>query len=122
MPGVGPQAHEGWEPEPEPMQIGETFIQEETPWLWHVELYLMSKYAPEFVDTTIFKIRAAALERAKINKTDHGIHRSIASLQMAIESDLAQHVVWSPQRSHRRTAQTPVPGIGRRYQQELENL
>ena len=55
--------------EPEPMEIGETLVYE-TPYLWHVELYLMSKYAPEFVEATIFKVRLAALERAKIVRED----------------------------------------------------
>ena len=122
MSGVGPEAHEGWEPEPEPMVLGETFVQPESPWLWHVELYLMSKYAPEFVDTTIFKVRSAALERAKIVKEDHGIHRSVISLQNAIESDLAHHVTWSPTKAHRPSSKTPSPGIGRSYQQDLDRL
>ena len=86
--------------EPFPMEIGETQVQDSL-YMWHVELYLMSKYAPEFVEATIFKIRAAALERAKIVKEDHIIHSSLASLQSAIEMDLARNVTWSPQRSHR---------------------
>lgn len=107
--------------EPEPMQIGETLF-EETPYMWHVELYLMSKYAPEFTEATIFKIRAAVLERAKIVKEDHAIHRSLLSLQGAIESDLNRNVVWQPQRSHRPTARTQTPGIGAGYQRELNEL
>lgn len=107
--------------EPEPMQIGETLVQE-SPYLWHVELYLMSKYAPEFVEATIFKVRFAALERAKIVKEDHLIHRSIQSLQNAIEMDLMRNVQWTPQRAHRGSSRTPTPGIGAQYQKELESL
>lgn len=107
--------------EPEPMELGASFVQD-TPYLWHVELYLMSKYAPEFVEATIFKVRAAALERAKIVKEDHGVHKDLSSLQNAIESDLSRHVQWTPQRSHRGGARTPVPGIGSNYQRELDRL
>ena len=110
-----------WEPEPEPLSIGETLFVE-SPYLWHVELYLMSKYAPEFVETTIFKVRAAAFERAKIVKEDHEVLRSIEGLQNAIEADLAQYIRWTPQRSHRPTNLTATPGIGRGYQQELDRL
>ena len=108
--------------EPYPMELGETTVFEEDRYLWHVELYLMSKYAPEFVEATIFKIRAAALERAKIVKEDHLVHRDISSLQSAIESDLAHHVQWSPQRSHRKHAVTSKPGIGKGYQRALDSL
>jgi hypothetical protein len=107
--------------EPEPMQIGESWVQDEQ-YLWHVEMYLMSKYYPEFVEATIFKIRAAALERAKIVKEDHLIHHSLASLQNAIEIDLATQVHWMPQRRHRAGPKTPTPGIGSAYQRELESL
>lgn len=107
--------------EPEPMQLGETLFQE-SPYLWHVELYLMSKYAPEFVEATIFKVRAAVLEKAKIVKEDHTVFQSIQSLQNAIESDLARNVTWQPQRSHRTTGRAISPGIGNAYQRELDRL
>ena len=108
--------------EPDPTEIGETLFQD-SPYLWHVELYLMSKYCPEFVEATIFKVRAAAMIRAKITKEDHLIHRSIVSLEQAIVSDLTREVQWSPQRSHRISGtRTPAPGIGSQYQRELENL
>ncbi len=107
--------------EPEPMSIGETLVQE-SPYMWNVELYLMSKYYPEFVEATIFKVRAAALERAKIVKEDHIIHKSLQSLQNAIEGDLARNVQWTPQKSHRSTGRAPTPGIGSHYQQELNQL
>lgn len=113
--GIGDQT------EPEPLEIGETLIQE-SPYLWYVELYLMSKYAPEFVEATIFKVRAAALERAKITKEDHIIHKTISSLQNAIETDLMRNVSWTPQKSHRASIRSPTPGIGRGYQRELEEL
>ena len=108
--------------EPEPMTLGETTVQDEN-YLWRVELYLMSKYQPEFVQATIFKIRSAALERAKIVKEHHEVLRSLADLQNAIESDLAHHVTWSPQRTHRSTARRPErPNIGRGYQKEIDAL
>lgn len=106
--------------EPEPMEIGSTEVLDEN-YLWHVELYLMSKYSPAFVEATIFKVRAAALERAKIVKEDHIIH-DISSLQDAIESDLARNVTWTPQKSHRATARAISPGIGGAYQRELDQL
>lgn len=107
--------------EPEPMQIGGTLFQD-APYLWHVELYLMSKYYPEFVEATIFKVRQAALERAKIVKEDHIIHQSLGSLQDAIEQDLARNVQWTPQKSHKGSARVPVPGIGGGYQRRLDQL
>jgi hypothetical protein len=107
--------------EPEPMQLGQTLFQD-SPYMWHVELYLMSKYQPEFVEATIFKVRAAALERAKIVKEDHTVFRSLAALQDAIESDLARNVTWQPQRSHRTAARVISPGIGENYQRSLDRL
>ena len=38
--------------EPFPMEIGETQVQDPL-YMWHVELYLMSKYAPEFVEAML---------------------------------------------------------------------
>lgn len=107
--------------EPEPMMIGEREVQE-SPYMWGVELYLMSKYAPEFVEATIFKIRAAALERAKITKEDHIVHKSLASLQLEIEQDLQRNVQWTPQKSHKSTGRPITPGIGGAYQRELDQL
>lgn len=107
--------------EPYPMEIGGMQVQDNL-YMWHVELYLMSKYAPEFVEATIFKVRSAALERAKIVREDHAIHKDISSLQSAIESDLARHVQWAPQASHRGGSRTPTPGIRSQYQQELDQL
>jgi hypothetical protein len=69
----------------------------EEPFLWRVEMYLMSKYAPEFVEATIFKVRAAALERAKIVKEHHFVINDMAALQREIENDLNQHVRFQPQ-------------------------
>jgi hypothetical protein len=79
--------------EPEPMQIV-TGVENpyDPPYLWNVELYLMSKYYPEFVEATIFKVRAAALERAKIVKEHHYIIQSMAELTETIQNDLYQHV------------------------------
>jgi hypothetical protein len=107
--------------EPDPVTIGATLF-EESPYMWNVELYLMSKYYPEFVESTIFKIRAAAMERAKIVKEDHLIHKSVSSLQNAIEMDLVRNVQWTPQKSHKSTGRAVSPGIGKQYQRDLESL
>lgn len=108
--------------EPEPMTLVETTVQDDQ-YLWRVELYLMSKYQPEFVQATIFKIRSAALERARIVKEHHEVLKSLSELQNAIEADLAHHVTWSPQRTHRSTSRRPErPNIGSGYQKELNQL
>jgi len=108
--------------EPEPMVLGGRYFEDEN-YLWRVELYLMSKYQPEFVQATIFKVRSAVIERAKIVKTDHTVLPSLSALQSAIEADIAHHVQWVPQRTHRGTAaRPPRPNIGRAYQKELEQL
>lgn len=108
--------------EPATMEIGAAYVTEDN-YLWFVELYLMSKYQPDMVEATIFKIRQAAFERAKIVKEDHLIHQSLEGLENAIIMDLAANVQWTPQRSHHvRGSKTPTPGIGSAYQRELENL
>jgi hypothetical protein len=110
--------------EPDPLRL-ERGIEnpDDEPFLWRVELYLISKYQPEFVEATIFKVRQAALERAKIVKEHHMVHQSVQSLENAITTDLMMNVKWSQQRSHRASGgRAPTPGIGNNYQRELENL
>lgn len=111
--------------EPEPLQLVEGVENPyESPWLWRVELYLMSKYYPEFVESSIFKVREAALKRSAITKEHHTVHRSLQSLENAIISDLNQHVRWTPQSPHRGNKGPVKPGIGSRYkeQREIEGL
>jgi hypothetical protein len=107
--------------EPEPMEIGEILVQE-APYLWHVELYLMSKFMPEMVEATIFKVRQAALTRAGLTKEDHIVHQSMESLQLAIESDLNQNARMIMDRSHHAGRRSETPGIGSAYQRELNEL
>jgi len=109
--------------EPDPLTLVEGIENPyEEPFLWRVELYLMSKYAPEFVEATIWKVRSAALERAKIVKEHHVIIQTIEGLAQMIESDLAQYAQWTPPRRMKYGTvmkQAPRPGIGQNYQREL---
>ena len=83
--------------EPNPLVLVEGVANPyEAPFLWHVELYLMSKYAPEFVEATVFKVRAAALERAKIVKEHHFVISTMQDLQNEIERDIAQYGLPKP--------------------------
>lgn len=108
--------------EPEPLEVVEGVENPyEEPFLWRVELYLMSKYAPEFVEASIWKVRSAALERAKIVKEHHIVIDSMSELQRLIESDLAQFAQWTPPKRYRKGTemrQAPRPGIGRDYAQQ----
>ena len=89
------------------------------PFLWRVELYLMSKYAPEFVAATIWKVRSAALERAKAVKEHHVVMNS-AQFESALSGDLDKYVEWTPPRhgkSMTASRKAPTPGISRDYEQ-----
>ncbi len=107
--------------EPDPMEVVPGVENPyDPPYLWHVELYLISKFQPEFAEATIFKVRSAALERAKIVKEHHYIITDISQLQREIENDLHQYAQWTP--PHRLAKGTPMrqaprPGIGRDYEQ-----
>jgi hypothetical protein len=93
---------------------------QEEPWLWFTELYLTSKYQPDFVEATVFKMRSAALERAKIVKEHHTVIEDISDLQRMIESDLATHAQWSPPSSLRKGSNmrmAPRPSAGRNFEQ-----
>jgi hypothetical protein len=109
--------------EPEPLEQVESIANPyDEPYLWRVELLLMSKFAPEFVEATVFKIRSAALERAKIVKEHHVIINSMSELQQAIENDLATYAKWSPPSRMGKIGdmrKAPRPGIGREYQEQL---
>jgi hypothetical protein len=93
------------------------------PYMWRVELYLASKYAPEFVESTIFKMRSAALERAKIVK-EHHIVMSAEQFSDQLLSDLQTYVQWTPPKSGGQAMvvkpSPPRPGIGNNYQRTLE--
>ena len=93
----------------------------EEPFLWRVDLYLMSKYQPEFVEATIFKVRSAALERAKAVK-EHHVVMGAEQFAATLADDLHKYVTWTPQRrgkSMTTAKRAPTPGISRDYQREL---
>jgi len=109
--------------EPDNLELVEGNAAPETPYLWQVELYLISKYAPEFSEATIFKVRQIALERAKIAKEHHTVHMSIQSLEQAIVSDLSM-VPFVPKSGNHKSSRSGStrPGIGKDYQAEFDKL
>jgi hypothetical protein len=112
--------------EPEPMVIRESNIATLHEWekdlyMWRVELYLVSKYQPEFAESSVWKLYTAAKERARIVKESHAVHSDLRDLASAIISDLDTHVQWVPQKSHKGTY-APTPHIGDNYQRELGEL
>jgi hypothetical protein len=109
--------------EPDNVELVEGNAAPETPYLWQVELYLITKYAPEFAEATIFKVRQIALERAKIAKEHHTVHRSIQSLEREILSDLSM-IPYVPKSGGHKSSRTgsPRPGIGKDYQAEFDKL
>ena len=109
--------------EPDNLELVEGNAAPEVPYLWQVELYLITKYAPEFTEATIFKVRQVALERAKIAKEHHTVHKSIESLERAIISDLSMIPFVPKSGSHKSTrGGSTRPGIGRDYQAEFDKL
>jgi hypothetical protein len=90
-------------------------------YLWRVELYLVSKYQPQFAEASIWKLYSAAKERAKIVKEHHSVHVDLRDLASSIVSDLDAHVQWTPQKFHK-GSYAETPGIGRHYQKQLEEL
>ena len=109
--------------EPNNLEMVEGNAMPESPYLWQVELYLISKYAPEFAEATIFKVRQIALERARIAKEHHTVHKSIQSLEKEILKDLSSIPFVPKSSSHKPARGSSVrPGIGRDYQREFENL
>ena len=112
--------------EPEPMELREGNIaalslSEQDRYMWRVELYLVSKYQPDFAESSVWKLYSAAKERAKIVKESHAVHLDLRDLASTIISDLNAHVQWTPQKSHRGTY-APTPHIGDNYQRQLEEL
>ena len=111
--------------EPEPVELVESNIAtlseyEQDRYLWRVELYLVSKYQPEFYEASVWKLYSAAKERAKIVKEHHVVIQSMSELQRMIESDLAQYAQWSPPKRYKYGSvmkQAPRPNIGRDYAQ-----
>lgn len=95
------------------------------PFLWRVELYLVSKYQPQFYEETVFKLRSAAMERGKIVKEHRVVHQSIQSLENQIISDLGSIPMTPMTASHHAkpwNKRTPSPNIGGAYQRELDQL
>jgi hypothetical protein len=113
--------------EPEPMELREGNIATAYEWeqdhyMWRVELYLVSRYMPEFAESSVWKLYSAAKERAKIVKESHAVHMDLRDLGNAIISDLNQHVPWVPQHSSHKRTYASTPGIGKGYQKQLEEL
>ena len=93
------------------------------PFLWRVELYLVSKYQPEFYEQTIFKLRSAAIDRGKIVKERDVVHQSLQSLENAIISDLNTIPLTQQKTSHHASKNRETrPGIREQFQKELYNL
>jgi len=88
-----------------------------------VELYLVSKYQPEFYESTIFKIRSAAFKREKLMKEHHVVLPDLQSLGDELTRDLST-IQWTPKRSGRHATgrSRERPGIGNAYQQELDRI
>jgi hypothetical protein len=111
--------------EPHPVELVEgniATLSEDEPYMWHVELYLVSKYQPEFAEATIWKLYSAAKERAKIVKEHAGVYSSLSDLQNAMLGDFSQHVQFNPGNPSHRAKYAGSPGIGRDYQRELQEL
>lgn len=111
--------------EPHPVELVEgniATLSEDAPYLWRVELYLVSKYQPEFAEATIWKLYSAAKERAKIVKEHAGVYLSVRDLENAMLGDFAQHVTWNPGSPSHKARYAGSPGIGQDYQRELREL
>lgn len=113
--------------EPEPVELREGNIAtlyewEQDQYMWRVELYLVSKFIPEFAESSIWKLYSAAKERARIVKESHAVHMGLRDLGNAILSDLNQYVPWTPAAGSHKGKFASTPGIGRGYQKELEEL
>ena len=113
--------------EPEPMELRESNIAtlseaEQDRYMWRVELYLVSKYQPEFAESSVWKLYSAAKERAKIVKESHAVHVDLQDLANSIVGDLARNVQWIPQHSSHKGTYASTPGIGKGYQKQLEEL
>jgi hypothetical protein len=113
--------------EPEPVELVESNIAtlseaEQDRYMWRVELYLVSKYQPQFYEASIWKLYSAAKERAKIVKESHAVHVDLRDLASAIIGDLDRNVPWTPPHSSHKGTYAQTPGIGKAYQRELEGL
>lgn len=91
-------------------------------YLWRSELYLVSKYQPQFAESSVWKLYSAAVERAKIVKESHAVMVDLQSLGNQIISDLQTFAPWHPPHSSHKGTFIRSPGIGRQYQKELDEL
>ena len=89
------------------------------PWLWRVELYLSSKYVPDFVGSSVFKMRTAALARHRFVKETHHALQGIAALDDALTADL-MNTPMVPQTAPHKRSYSQTPGIGNNYQQQID--
>jgi hypothetical protein len=92
-------------------------------YLWRTELYLVSKYQPQYAESSVWKLYSAAMERAKIVKEHHVVVMDLNSLGNQIVADLRTYAPWHPAHSsHHKGSFIRSPGIGKQYQKELDQL
>ena len=105
------------EPQPfEPIEVIEN--PDDEPWLWRVELYLSSKFAPEFVESSVFKMRTSALARHRVVIENHKVLQGIEALDSALTSDLMR-IPMVPQNSPHKRVYKQGPGISGGYQETI---
>ena len=112
--------------EPEPMHLVESniatlSIDEQENYLWRVELYLVSRFQPEFAEATTWKLYTAAKERAKVVKEHHSVLPNLSAFENELVGDLVRTCPWTPQKQHHHNSTyAPTPGIANKYQRELD--
>ncbi len=106
--------------EPQPLEQFEA-VEDlyEEPWLWRVEMYLSSKYVPEFVESSIFKMRTAALARHRVVIESHKVLNGIADLDTVLSNDLMR-IPLVPQNSPHKRVYKQGPGISGGYQEQID--
>lgn len=104
--------------EPQPLDQFEA-VEYEDPWLWRVELYLSSKYVPEFVESSVFKMRTAALARHRVVIESHKVLQGIEGLDLVLSKDLTG-IPMVPQNSPHKRVYKQGPDIGGGYQKNID--
>jgi hypothetical protein len=105
--------------EPQDMEIIEAVDYNESPWLWRVELYLVSKYMPEFYESSVFKMRTAALARHRFVAESHHILQGIQALDTELTNDL-NRIPMVPQNSPHKRVYAKGVGISDMYQKQID--
>jgi hypothetical protein len=91
-------------------------------YLYNVELYLVHKYNPEFVEEFRASFARVRAEREEYLAHDEHIYGSVEELLQRIGNDLQMHAPWKPKASTHRATSPQRPGISEGYQQEFERL